>query len=252
MKYSNKYGLPQVFVRAVENDPYDKGESDFSATGLAEPPRASALKAQFKDELLVDVSSRVASIIGQGTHSIAERAARPNLDLCEDRLFAEFTVDGVKYIVSAQLDLFEKDTGNLYDWKTTKAYAFSKKAGSGKKPEWIQQLNVGAELLRRNGFEPKALFIIALLKDWNKREAGGSHPESEVVSVELPMWEPLQTEIYIEERIRAHVKARAALPDCTPKETWGGNRCGQWCDANTVCTQYQEQIKTGLLKKVAE
>lgn len=248
MKYTNRYGLPEAFVRAVVNDPYDDGGADFSATGLGVPARARALMEMHPDKVEVDVSSRVAAIIGQGAHSIAERAARPQIDICEKRFFAEFTVDGTVYMVSAQVDLYETDTGNLQDWKTTKAYAFSKGAGSGKKPEWIEQLNVGAELLRQNGHNPKKLTIIALLKDWRKDEAGQKGmPESEVLQVDIPIWESAKVRAYIEDRIRAHVNARTHLPDCTPKETWGGRRCGQWCDASSVCEQYQSALNTGLL-----
>lgn len=253
MKFTNKHGLPQAFVRAVENDPYSKGESDYSATGLSEPARASALIEKHKDILEIDVCTRVASIIGQGTHSIAERAARDGVDLCEKRFFAKFNVDGADFIISAQIDLFETDTGALYDWKTTKAYAFSKKAGSGKKPEWIIQLNIGCEILRRNGHDPKTLNIIAMLKDWNKREAGtGSCPETEVIGIELPMWPREQTVKYIEDRVRAQVAARAVLPQCTTAETWGGRKCESWCDASSVCEQYKEMLKTGLVQKKAE
>ena len=247
MKYSNKFGLPEAFVRAVINDPYTKGASDFSATGLANPPRATALIEKYESEIEVDVSSRVASIIGQGSHFVAERAARKGVDLCEERIRADFIVDGKSYKISAQVDLFEKDTGNLLDWKTTKAYAFSRKAGSGKKPEWIEQLNIGAELLRRNGYDPKRLTIIAMLKDWNKREAGtAGMPESEVMAVELPMWTPEETTLHIENRVRLHVAAKTHLPDCTSSETWGGNRCnGGWCDASSVCEQFKQSHKTG-------
>lgn len=248
--YSNVHGLPQAFVRATVNDPYDKGESDYSATGLSEPPRCSALMEKFRGspELIVDVSSRVAAIIGQGAHSIAERAARPGVDLCEKRLFAKFEVDGKAYTISAQLDLYETDTGVLYDWKTTKAYAFSKKAGSGKKPEWITQLNIGAELLRRQpeGYEPKALSILAMLKDW--KEGDASHPESEVVAVDLPMWPREKVVAFIEERIRLQVAARIELPQCTSAETWGGRKCPKWCDAKTVCDQYKNLQKTGVFE----
>lgn len=255
MKITNKYGLPEAFIRAVVNDPYDKGASDFSATGLANPPRATALIAKNFDVIEVDASTKVAAIIGQGAHTIAERAARPGIDLCEERLFAKFIVDGIEYVVSAQLDLYETDTGCLYDWKTTKAYAFSKKAGSGKKPEWIEQLNIGAEILRRQPekYDPKSLNIIAMLKDWNKREAGqAGMPESEVLAVELPLWPSQQTVTHIENRIRLHVAAKHDLPQCTTKDSWGGNRCGQWCDAASVCSQYQEALKTGLITKKVE
>lgn len=252
MRYTNKYGLPDVFVRAVVNDPYNKGESDFSSTGLAMPPRATALLDLYPDQVEVDVTSRVAAIIGQGSHSVAERAARPGIDLCEKRLFAQFPVDGALFTVSAQLDLYEQDTCTLYDWKTTKAYAFSKKAGSGKKPEWIDQLNIGAEILRRQPekYNPRALRIIAMLKDWNKREAGSvGMPESEVISVDLPLWDSAKATEHIENRIRLHIMAKRDLPTCGTREHWGGNRCGQWCDASSVCTQYQESLKTGLMKK---
>lgn len=255
MKYTNLHGLPDVFVRACVNDPYDKGESDYSATGLSEPARASALVELHKEILEVDASTRVAAIIGQGAHSIAERAARPSIDICEKRFFAEFIVDGAKFIISAQIDLFETDTGALYDWKTTKAYAFSKKAGSGKKPEWITQMNIGAEIMRRQpkSFDVKSLGIIAMLKDWKKREAGTpGMPLTEVVHVDLPMWERAKVVAYIEDRIRAQVAARIVLPECTTAETWGGRKCPDWCDAKSVCTQYQEMQKTGLLKKVAD
>lgn len=250
MKYTNKFNLPAAFVRAVENDPYDKGDCDFSATGLAEPPRASALKELHEETLEVDVSTRVAATIGQGAHVIAERAARPNIDICEKRFFAKFMVDGIEYTISCQIDLYEKDSQLLQDWKTTKAYAFSKKAGSGKKPEWVSQMNVCAEIMRRQpeAYSPMALQIIALLKDWNKREAGTSScPPTEVMPVDIPMWSREITTAYIEERIRAHVAARKSLPQCQSSDHWAGRRCADWCDAHSVCEQFKRMNKTGLM-----
>jgi hypothetical protein len=250
ISYTNIHSLPPAYVRAALNDQYDKGLSDFSATGLAQLPRATALIEQYRGmpELVVDVSSRVASIIGKGSHTTAECAARPGIDLCEVRMFARFEVDGKIYIVSAQLDLYETDTKRLLDWKTTKAYAFSKKAGGGRKDEWIAQLNVGAEILRRNGHHPKTLTIIAMLKDWNEREAGKSHPDSEVMSVDLPMWTSERATAYVEDRIRLHVAARTNLPECTSKETWGGRKCPKWCDAKSVCSQFKQMQRTGLVQ----
>lgn len=252
MKYVNKYGLPEAFVRAVINDPYTSGEkADFSTTGLQTPARAAALIRQFKDTLEVDVTTRVASIIGQGAHSIAERAARPDLDICEKRFYSEFNVDGVIYKLSGQIDLYSKDSCTLFDWKVTKAYAFSKKAGGGAKPEWIAQASVNALLMKRNGYEVKSAVIIAMLKDWDKREAarGNGYPASEVVQVELSIWDEAKTLGYIYSRIQALVAARHSLPMCTAGETWGGRRCPDWCDANSVCSQYQEALKTGLIEK---
>lgn len=250
MKHTNKYGLPLAFVRAVVNDPYDNDGSDFTGTSLSNPARASALIASRFADLEVDVSSRVAAIIGQGTHHIAERAARPNIDICEHRFFAHFEVGGLMYKVSSQIDLYERDTCALYDWKTTKSYAFSKKAGSGQKPEWLVQLNVAAEIMRRNGHDVRTLHIIALLKDWSKREAGSAGcPAQEVMLVDIPMWEREKVVAYIESRIAAHVLARTHLPECSVAETWAGRRCADYCDASSVCEQYKEMLKTGLHTK---
>lgn len=249
MKYSNKYNLPDVFVRAVVNDPYDNQGSDFTPSSLDDAPLAYALKKAYGDKLIVDVSSRVAAVIGQGAHSIAERAARPGLDLCEERLFSTFNIDGKDYKISAAIDLYEKDSGYLYDWKTTKAYAFSKKAGSGKKPSWIAQMNIGAELLRRHGHAPSKLTIIAMLKDWSAHEAGTAGcPEQEVTAVELPLWPSEQVVAYVTGRVRALTTA-TVKSDCSSKDNWGGRRCAQWCDASSVCPIYQESLKTGLIKK---
>lgn len=250
--YSNNHDLPAPWVRAALNDSYSRGESHFSASQISgfQTPRAFALLEMFRDspELVVDVSTRLASVIGKGAHKVAECAARPGLDLCEERFFASFAVDGVAYIVSAQVDLYETDTGILYDWKTTKSGAFSKKHGAGKKPDWIAQLNVACEILRRNNQAPTALKIIAMLKDWKSWEAGkAGHPASEVLSVDLPMWPREKTVAFIETQIRNRVAARTELPQCSAADCFSGFKCQSYCDAKTVCDQYKQMQRTGLV-----
>lgn len=247
MKYTNNYNLPEAFVRAIANDPYSREGSDFSPSSLALPSRAWALIERNYDRLTVDVSTRVASIIGQGSHLVAERAARSGVDIAEKRYFSEFCVDDKTYKVSAQIDLFETNTGKLYDWKTAKTFAFFRKSGGGKKPEWIAQMNIGAELMRRNGLEPLSLTIIAFLKDWNKGAIlTPGYPQTEVMAVDLPMWPPGEVEKYIQNRIRSHVQAKDLLPMCTKEEAWYGRRCEQYCEAAQVCNQYHESRKTGI------
>lgn len=249
MRYTNKHGLPDAFYRAVVNDSYDKGDSDFTATGLETPPRAAALLEQHDVE--IDVSTRVAVIIGRGAHATLECAARPGIDIIEQRFYREIEVDGVMYKIGAQIDIYEGDTRTLQDWKTAKAFAFHKKSGSGNKPEWRSQLNIGKWVIEGNGLVVEHLRIIGLLKDWNKREiTTPGYPPVEVMSVEIEVWPTEKTEDYIRNKIRALVEAKKELPLCSGKENWGGNRCGQWCDAASVCSQYQESLKTGIIQKV--
>lgn len=249
MKYVNNHGLPDAFYRAVVADPYTKGRSDFSATGLQQPARATVLLERHGEGIEIDVSSRVDATIGQGVHSILERAARPEIDVTETRYYADFKVDGVTYVVSAQIDLYESDTKTLSDWKTTKTYAFHKKAGA--KPEWEAQLNIGRYLMMSaTNHEVATLRIIGILKDWERKRmlTEPGYPPFKVMTVKIPIWPEEKVVDYIEKRIRAVVAARLELPKCTGTETWGGNRCREWCDAASVCDQYQQAKKTGLIQ----
>jgi hypothetical protein len=242
MKITNKFGLPEAYVRAVKNDPYEKGESQFSVTGLLAPPRQKALLDQYQDLVEEDAIDRVWSLLGQGTHHILQRAARPGIDIVEQRYFATF--NGV--IVSGQIDLLEQDTGTLSDWKVTKAFAFSKKGGSGLKPEWVAQLNMQLELLRQNGLDARSLQIVGILKDFDKKRM--NDPALEIVVVDIPIWEREKTVSFINERIKAHLDALKSLPECTTKETWAGRRCQGWCAVKDHCDQYKQMQKTGLVQ----
>lgn len=251
MKYTNKHGAPDAWFRAVANDPYDRGDT-YSPSMLNNPARATALLEQNPD-VEVDVSSRVAATIGQGAHAILERAARPGIDIVEKRFSRKIVVDGITYIVSAQVDLIETDVKRMSDWKTTKAYAFHAKTGRGKKPEWESQLNIGRWVLagQEDPIIIDELVIVGLLKDWDMRKAQTEtgYPVTEIMQAQQKVWTLEETEAWIADRIRAIVAARKELPQCSMKETWGGNRCGRWCDASSVCEQYQETLKTGILKK---
>ena len=250
MIITNKFNLPGMYFRAVQADPYDKGPSDFSATGLANPPRATALLELHGDTVEVDCSRKCAAMLGRGTHKAIEPGARPGLDIVEERFFADFLIDGKNYVISAQIDQYEVDTKTLFDWKTTKAGAFTKKNGGGKKAEWAQQMNVGAEIMRRqpSPIFPEKLVICGFLKDWyDFKVSDPGYPQREIMTSEQTMWPREKVFEYIEKRVRLHVAAKESLPICT--ENWGGGRCAQWCDASSVCSQYQEAIKTGLMPK---
>jgi hypothetical protein len=249
MKLINKYDIPDPIFRAAQSDPYSKGDSDFSATGLAVPPRAAALIEKHNNELEIDVLSRIDSMIGSGLHLIIERGERHGIDLVERRFFYDFTVDGKSYIVSAQIDFFESDTRTLWDWKTTKAWAFHKKNGA--KAEWTAQMNVGRLLMYENGYEVSQLLVCGILKDWSKKdaEADPGYPQIKVMTKPIALWPHEKTRAYIEGKIRALIRAKEELPECTFADTWGGRRCADWCDASSVCDQYKNALKTGLLTK---
>jgi hypothetical protein len=206
-------------MRAISNDSYSKGESDYSVTELLKPPQAVVLAKRHKDKLEDDVQDRLWSLYGQVAHLILERA---NLsDLSEKRFFAEF----LGKTVSGQIDSLSIEGGVLSDWKFTTSWGF--KIGKAPKPEFTAQLNMQLELLRRNDLDAQKLQIVGLLRDHSKLEAMRTedYPKFPVVVQPIEMWSRERTSAFIEERVSIHEAAKFAvddadLPECTEEEMW--------------------------------
>lgn len=280
MRLTNLSGLPEALVRAVSNDPYTKGDAEFSITELISPPRQAALKVQHRHEIEEDVEDRLYSLYGQMVHGILERANAN--DLAEKRFFGE--IAGAR--VSGQIDTLELVDGVLTDWKFTTAYKF--KANQPVPPEWTMQLNFQLELLRQNGLDAKVLQIVGLIRDFSKLEArrDANYPQKSVQIMPIDLWERSRTVKLFEERVTLHRQARVTLPECNDEERWarptkytvmregqvravklfddqagaeeyakGGKglkvetrpgelvRCSNYCSVAQFCSQFQKEVK---------
>src|SRR5688500_18951883 len=143
MKLTNKLGLPDAIIRAIQNDDYDKGECDYSVTELLKPPRVRALAEKHKADIEEDAEYQLYRLYGKLVHKILEQANVK--DFAEKRIFAKF---GDK-VISGQFDnLTLDDSGVLSDYKMTTAWKFKKNAPP--EPDWVAQLNMLTELLRLN------------------------------------------------------------------------------------------------------
>lgn len=215
MKLSNSYNLPQPLVDAIANDSYNAPTDDrsISITTLFKPPRIVALERKHRDELTVDAIDSIWSLMGQSIHTILERANKS--DVVEKRLGADFN----GWYVNGQLDRFVMNQGLLMDWKTVSAWSIK---ASSKEDDWALQLNSYAWLLRRHGYEPKALQIVALIRDWHKREAERSidYPQKQVEVIDIPMMPDAVIEAVIADRLELHSRAETDIPDCTPADRW--------------------------------
>lgn len=213
MRITNKLGLPDAIVEAVRNDPYNPGWGDITVSQLIAPPRQQALIGQHVAELEEDASDRIWSLLGQTVHSILERA-EPSA-LVEQRLYADFA--GWK--VSGQFDRLHVRDGVLQDYKTSSVWSTLR----GAKVEWIAQLNILAELCEVNGYGIRRTEVVAIYRDWSKREAERSadYPKAQVAVVEIPLWARDVRVAYIEERVKLHREARdGTLPECSTDERW--------------------------------
>lgn len=219
MKLTNKFELPEPFVAAVSSDDYKRGDADYTATELIRPSRILALRRRHESDLEEDVSDRVWALSGQARHVVLERIARTNPEryIVEKRF--EAVMPGGKTI-SAQLDLYDKDTKILYDWKETSVWKFM----LGDTEEWEQQANINLYGLRMNNIFPVAIKNIAILKDWKKRMArfgrDKDYPKCAIHICNLRSWTVGEQQAYILGRIAKHEAELNNPPVCTKKERW--------------------------------
>jgi hypothetical protein len=291
MKLSNKLGLPEAIVNAIKNDPYTKGDADYSVTELLKPPRIRALTEKHRHELEEDVEDGLYRLYGQIIHGILERGNAN--DLAEKRFFATF--NGKK--VSGQIDTLSLDEkGTLTDFKFTTVWKFKKNQAPD--PDFVAQLNMQLELLRQNGLDAKALQIVGLLRDFKmseQKQSPDSYPENQISILPIEMWPREKTQSFILMRIAEHEMARQSLPECSDTERWaepniwavmkgkraipGGKqfseeaaqkmlfenpgtriefrpgvskRCELYCQVNKFCTQYQKSINKNKTQEVED
>jgi hypothetical protein len=220
LRFTNKFNLPQPFMDAVCSDEYQRGDAEFTATELIKPSRILSYTRKYWDEIVEDASERIWAFQGQTKHIVLERIAKtnPSRYLVEKRFECTMPVTGAK--ISGQLDLFDKETGILYDWKETSVWKFM----IGDTKEWEEQANINLHLCRMNGLIPKELINIAILKDWKIREArfgrNPDYPKCAVHVMPLPIWSTGTAQNYINERVEKHRAEMADPPVCNKKERW--------------------------------
>lgn len=282
MKLTNKWHLPQPIVDAVRNDPYSKGDADYSVTQLIKSARISQLEKEHWNDLEEDVVQRLPALYGQILHGILERAERTAL--AEKRYYA--TVAGKR--ISGATDRLVLEDKKLQDYKLINF----RKIKNGVPFEFEAQLNIYVYLLRENGLEVEAAELQIFLRDWDgfKREEDG-YPIIEHMAVPVRIWPAERTYSYLVSRVEAHEGAKQVLPRCNPQERWQDadvfavmaptrkravklckteaeasalvaafthedyyieyrpgkpKRClGGWCRVSHVCSQFQEELKNG-------
>jgi hypothetical protein len=199
MKITNKNNLPAPLVAAVSKTHTPTPDS-ISVTTLISPPQIRLLTLQYWAELEEDASDRIWATMGSLMHVLLEQHAP----------------------AAGTFDLFVED-GTVIDYKFVSVYTTM----NGIKPEWIQQLNCYAELLRRAGETVKALKIVAIYRDWSKNKAHDhSYPQAQVAIFDVPLWSQSHAHEFLSYRVRLHLDAQEAgignslAYDCSDEERW--------------------------------
>jgi len=223
MKLTNKFGIPETFINVLRRPTYSKGAAHLSVTQLINSPKIVALTKKFEDELEQDVSDMVWSIFGSAIHGVLEHGKDHN-HIVEERLHA--MLDGWKISGAVDLQIVNELGGiSIRDYKTTSAWAVM-----NEKIEWEQQLNIYAWLVDtvKEDFHVTDLGIVAIIRDWSRREAARNpdYPQAPVKEIPIKIWPYQDREAFIKERISHHSACEFAmetdeeLPPCTPEEMW--------------------------------
>ena len=215
MKVTNKFNLPEAYLRAVETDEYTRGDAHVTASELGLPARLFALKRKHEAELEVDASELLPVLIGKAVHNILEKCDRESI--VEERLYAEC----LGWTLGGKFDNHTEFNGVLTDWKTTRVDALQAKIKEGFK-EWIVQMNVYRHLLLTAGRQVEKLRVIALLVDYSplRKRYNSDYPPVPVMEIDIPVWPSEVTERYIAAKVATFQAALKDLPLCSDEERW--------------------------------
>ena len=217
MKVTNNHNLPPTIVSALSRDDYTRGKSHRSVTQLIDSPQVRILRERHWDSLTEDVSEKMWSVLGTAVHKVFEDHTEGDV-ISEERLFVE--VDD--WVISGAIDL--QDARGIVDYKCTSVWSVIHD-----KIEWELQLNAYAWLMRHSkNVNPQELRIIAVMRDWNRRQAenDANYPQAPIAELPITRWSDSDQDSYMEERIALHQEAEfrsfndESLPLCTESEMW--------------------------------
>jgi len=221
MNITNKFDLPLGIVDAIKNREYSKGEADISVTSLLMPPQMYRLLALHGKDIEVDASENIWALFGTAVHHILSLSA-PEDAIQEERFYLKIA----DWILSGQPDIYRKSAKLIEDYKVTSVY----KVQAGDYEDWAFQLNCYKLLLEAKDYPVEQLRIVAIMRDWSFKEARSGriqdYPKTQVQSISIPVWKPIDTLLEIAKRIKGHQAVlglnREQLPQCTAEDRWAG------------------------------
>ena len=201
--------FPSPFLRALKDDKYSKGESDFSCTQILGPPQRTWLATMHeRDE---SPYGSFMALLGTAVHNILEEYCHEDEgEMAEERYFIK--VQG--HVLSGQLDFYENKT--VFDYKV---YGGEIEEA---KPDHILQVQVNGRLAELNGIEVHSVAIVYVLRDWSymRSRVNPKYAQTPFKIFVFPYNGEL-AEKTIQERVALHIEAIKGSPHlCTADEQW--------------------------------
>lgn len=223
----NYYNLPDWLVESIEfvRNKYDSGESDFSTTTLNRPPMIYVLENQYVDDIEKDAADLLPSYTGTMVHDGIEDSLKDNLRyIVEKRMYRTIVINEApgekkEFLIGGQIDLFDRETGLLWDHKNSGLYKFLQ----GDHDDYIKQHSVNKWIMEANGYDVRGAMVSGFPTDWKRSEAmrDVSYPDIRFIPLEIPVWDELTTMSYIKRSIIEKLEAmQGKIRPCTKKERW--------------------------------
>jgi len=221
MKLTNKFNIPQTFINVLDRPTYSKGKAHLSVTQLLNSPKIVALTKKFEEDIEQDAADMVWSIFGSAVHNVLEHGKDDN-HIVEERIHKEY--EGWHISGAIDLQVVNKAGIDVKDYKTTTIWAVM-----NEKVEWEVQLNIYAGLVEDVKKIPvTSVGIVAIIRDWNRRESTTreGYPEAPIKELPIRLWSKEERDAFISNRIALHsacefaIETDGGLPDCTPEEMW--------------------------------
>lgn len=231
MEYSNRANLPPQIVRALVKDRYTditEKKSDYSISQLIAPIQQVILKQRYPEKMIVpDVMDMYWAFKGSVAHQVLEDSWHESMGTkVEERLYT--TVKDM--VISGKPDCYGNN--EIVDFKFTKVYKIMK----GDFFDWEIQLNMYAELLRRNGHKVNKLTIWAGLDDWKKHEAyKKGYPKEPIVSIDLPLWNPMQCVSWLNDAVSCLLDAEGGYDEETLSNIYPCSSRDMWQEVKDIC-----------------
>lgn len=140
-----------------------------------------------------------------------------------DRYIYEITMQlqvGDK-VLSGTFDLYDKETGVLYDYKFCSTFSWTTPESRVK---WERQTNIYAHMLKSQfGYTITAIRIVAFFRDWNRYGfiKNKDYPDRQIKEISVPVYSSEDVFKYIVNRMDIHNKAdNGDIPECSGEERW--------------------------------
>lgn len=127
-------------------------------------------------------------------------------------------------VLSGTFDLYDKETGILYDYKFCSTFQWT---APGANVKWERQTNIYAYMLKaQHGFNVTGIRIVAFFRDWNRYGfvKNKDYPDRQIKEISVKLYPPEQVFNYIVNRMELHTKAEnGEVPECTGEERWANS-----------------------------